>query len=264
VKKLLFALLIAIAGAVSAPASAQVQPQALIVSACGTLPASYVAGTYGILTMDTNGKLCDSATGGGGGGGTSATYGAAFPTTGTPAGGTDGTNFQPLVVDTTTHYLQVDVKAGTFWPYTLGQQLAASSVPVVLTAAQIATLTPLSTVAVTATALTAATHAQCAALCSNVVAKGSAGSLFSFEVAADSTLSGAAWWIMVFDAASLPADGSVTPAKCYALPSGATGYNGAFSTGGLAFATGITIGVSTTGCFTKTASVHAFIAGDYQ
>lgn len=38
---------------------------------------------------------------------------------------------------------------GTFWPYSLGQQLAAASVPVVLTAAQISTLTPLSTVAVT-------------------------------------------------------------------------------------------------------------------
>jgi hypothetical protein len=32
--------------------------------------------------------------------------------------------------------------SGTFWPYTLGQQLAAASVPVVLTAAQITTLTP--------------------------------------------------------------------------------------------------------------------------
>jgi hypothetical protein len=31
---------------------------------------------------------------------------------------------------------------GAFWPYTLGQQLAAASVPVVLTAAQISTLTP--------------------------------------------------------------------------------------------------------------------------
>ena len=33
--------------------------------------------------------------------------------------------------------------------FTLGQQLAASSLPVVLTAAQLSTLTPLSTVAVT-------------------------------------------------------------------------------------------------------------------
>jgi hypothetical protein len=39
--------------------------------------------------------------------------------------------------------------SGTFWPYSLGQQLAASSVPVVLTAAQLSTLTPLSTVAAT-------------------------------------------------------------------------------------------------------------------
>lgn len=32
--------------------------------------------------------------------------------------------------------------SGTFWPYTLGQQVAASSVPIVLTAAQLTTLTP--------------------------------------------------------------------------------------------------------------------------
>lgn len=32
--------------------------------------------------------------------------------------------------------------SGTFWPYTLGQQLAAASVPIVLTAAQLTTLTP--------------------------------------------------------------------------------------------------------------------------
>lgn len=51
--------------------------------------------------------------GGGGGGGTSATFGAAFPAAGTPVGGTDGTLFQPLAVDPTTHYLQVDIKAGT-------------------------------------------------------------------------------------------------------------------------------------------------------
>ena len=35
--------------------------------------------------------------------------------------------------------------------------------------------------------------------------------LFSFDVAADSTLSGAAWWIMVFDAASLPAEWKRNP-----------------------------------------------------
>jgi hypothetical protein len=39
--------------------------------------------------------------------------------------------------------------SGTFWPYTLGQQIASASVPVVLTAAQLATLTPPATVATT-------------------------------------------------------------------------------------------------------------------
>jgi hypothetical protein len=108
------------------------------------------------------------------------------------------------------------------------------------------------------------THNQCGSLCSSLVVKNAAGNLYSFHVSADSTLSGAAWWIMVYDLTSAPADGSVTPAKCYALPSGATAFTGAFDAGGVAFTTGITIGVSTTGCFTKTASAHAFIGGDYQ
>lgn len=102
-----------------------------------------------------------------------------------------------------------------------------------------------------------------AALTANSIIKASAGNLYSFEVSADSTLSAAAWWIMVYNAASAPADGAVTPLKCYALPSGAVSYAAAFPTP-IAFSTGITIGVSTTGCFTKTASTHAFISGDAQ
>jgi hypothetical protein len=69
-KKLLLFVLLAL-GALSAPANAQQASSAFIVSSCGTLPAglTYAAGQFGILTMDTTGKLCDSATGGGGGGG---------------------------------------------------------------------------------------------------------------------------------------------------------------------------------------------------
>lgn len=101
------------------------------------------------------------------------------------------------------------------------------------------------------------------ALAANTVIKASAGNLYSFEVSADSTLSAAAWWIMVYNATSAPGDGAVTPLKCFALPSGATSYAAAFPVP-VAFSTGITIGVSTTGCFTKTASTHAFISGDAQ
>lgn len=60
-KKILLFILLAL-GALSAPANAQ-QAQALIVASCGTAPA-YVAGTYGILTMDTTGALCNSVSGG--------------------------------------------------------------------------------------------------------------------------------------------------------------------------------------------------------
>jgi hypothetical protein len=109
----------------------------------------------------------------------------------------------------------------------------------------------------------ALTPATSAALASNTVVKASAGNLYSFEVSADSTLSAAAWWIMVFDATSLPANGAVTPKKCYAMALGVTSYAAAFPMP-VAFTTGITIGVSTTGCFSQTASVHAFISGDAQ
>ena len=109
-----------------------------------------------------------------------------------------------------------------------------------------------------------ATPIACAALCANLVVKASPGTLFTFDVSADSTLSGAAWWLMVYNATAAPGDGAVTPAKCYAVPSGATGINGSFDSGGETLGTGIVLGVSTSGCFTKTASTHAFISGAYQ
>ena len=114
----------------------------------------------------------------------------------------------------------------------------------------------------TPTAL-ATVNVPSAALVANQVIVASAASLYSFNVSADSTLSAAAWWIMIYNATTAPGDGAVTPARCYAMTSGTTSFSAAFPVG-LPFATGITIGVSTTGCFTKTASTHAFIAGDYK
>lgn len=123
------------------------------------------------------------------------------------------------------------------------------------------------TVSVTATPSSASgsalTPVSSSALAANTVIKASAGNLYSFEVAADSTLSAAAWWIMIYNATSAPVDGAVTPLKCYAMPSGTTLFSAAFPTP-VAFSTGITIGVSTNGCFTKAASTHAFISGDAQ
>jgi len=101
------------------------------------------------------------------------------------------------------------------------------------------------------------------ALAANQIICGAACQLTSFEVMADSTLSGAAWQIMIFNATSAPADGAVTPVKCYQMPPGTSGYTGAF-TAPVNFSTGVVIGVSTgASCFTKAASTHAtFISGD--
>ena len=107
------------------------------------------------------------------------------------------------------------------------------------------------------------TKVTSASLAANQIIDGAPGNLFSFQVSADSALSAAAWWVMIYDAVSAPGDGAVTPAKCYALPSGATSIAAAWPTP-VAFGTGITIGVSTTGCFNKTASTHAFISGDFK
>lgn len=107
----------------------------------------------------------------------------------------------------------------------------------------------------------AASPTSSSALAANSVICGGACQLTGFNVSADSTLSGAAWWLMIYNATSAPADGAVTPAKCYAAPSGTTSLSGAF-TAPLNLTTGAVLGVSTTGCFTKTASTHAFISGD--
>lgn len=133
-KKLLFAAL-ALVGLFAVPANAQQASSALILAVCGSA-AGYVAGTYGILTMDPTGKLCD---GGGGGGGGSVTQGTS-----------------PWV-DNITQWASTILGAATAWGTAptgnvpgvnanilgpVGQQLSAASIPVVLPAVQIATLTP--------------------------------------------------------------------------------------------------------------------------
>lgn len=98
------------------------------------------------------------------------------------------------------------------------------------------------------------------AVASNLVVKASAGNLYGFQV----TSGASAGYVLLFNATSLPADGAVTPIKCYAIAANSTiGVD--FRPGPpVRFGTGITIGFSTTGCFTLTASTTAFISGDAQ
>lgn len=107
-------------------------------------------------------------------------------------------------------------------------------------------------------------YASTTAPASNLAIPASANkSLTGFQVSVDSTLLQAPWWIMIFDAISAPVDGAVTAAKCYGVPSNTPSRSYAF-TGFPKFTNGIVIAVSTTGCFDKTGSDHAFISGDIQ
>lgn len=225
----LIALLACLALLAPAPALAQGVPLANTVSSCGA--ASYPAGQQRPITQDTGGNQCINDAGGGGG--------AVTANQGTPnAGG--ATNSWPI---------QGAGTAGTPAGGVVSIQGVASGtvVPVVPSASTTG----------------GATHAQTSVLASNLVAKGSAGNLYSFTASADSTLSGAAWWLMIFDATTLPGNGTVTPAGCIAAPSGATTVSGEYVIPA-SFTAGITLGVSTTGCFSLTASTHAFISASYQ
>lgn len=118
-------------------------------------------------------------------------------------------------------------------------------------------------VVIAPSSITGLTPSSSSVLAKNQVIKAAPGNLYSLDVSADATLSAAAWWIMIYNLTAAPVDGTVTPAKCYAMPAGVPSYSAAWNVP-VYFSTGIVIGVSTTGCFTKTESTHAFISGDAQ
>lgn len=93
---------------------------------------------------------------------------------------------------------------------------------------------------------------QTATVAGSLVLKASAGNLY--EV--DATAAGAGF-LMVFNAITAPADGTVTPVEC--MPLAAGGEARITPPIGEAFSTGMTAVFSTTGCFTKTISATAFI-----
>ena len=129
--------------------------------------------------------------------------------------------------------------SGTFWPYTLGQQLAASSVPVVLTAAQLTTLTPPTTVTANLGTLNGAATAanqstmitSLASIATNTGAAIPAGTALIGKVGIDQTTPGTTNGVQVN--AALPAGtnaiGSVTsigsqyPTGAVAITASATG-----------------------------------------
>lgn len=142
---------------------------------------------------------------------------------------------------------------GVSSPLVRGQQSSANSIPSVLSTEQEALLSAMlpSTAAASAIAPSATTVAA-----SSKVLKGSAGNLYGFN-----GVSGAsAGYFLLYDLMAAPANGTVTPAKVYAV--GANTSLDVSYTPPLRMATGITVAFSTTGPFTQTLSATAFISGE--
>jgi hypothetical protein len=116
--------------------------------------------------------------------------------------------------------------------------------------AVIGTLAPLDGVSVATTGAAAG----------SLVAKSSAGSVVSISGSAAN-----ASYIMLFNATSAPADGAVTPLKCWGPMSAAGPFALSWGIGPvLTMSTGITVVSSSTGCFTKTVTNAAFLSVEYK
>lgn len=232
-----FILAAALACLSSAAWAQGVPNSATVVAACGTPPTTYTPGQNKANLQDTAGRQCTAAVNSNASVGPT---GSAVPTNAGYVGINQSGNLVGAVAGhgTAAGALRVELPTdGT-------GQVNAIVIP---SSASTAGIAPTST----------------AALAANLVAKNSSGNLYGFEVTADSTLSAAAWWLMVYNATSAPADGAVTPAKCYGFPAGTTSFTAGFTQPAY-FSTGIVLGVSTNGCFTKAASTHAFISADVQ
>lgn len=192
--------------------------------AVSTAPPAYTAGTRGNLSLTTGAGLRVSLTAGGSDAFLSNTS-------------SDATSSAQTVIYTGSLGFNFN---GSSWDRARGDTAGAWNVP-----------------APSAAATNGLPPTASAAVASAVVGKASAGNLYGFNVVAGAS----AGFVLVFNAISAPADGAVTPVKCYPVAANA-GLEQNYRSLPVAFTTGITVVFSTTGCFSKTASATAFISVD--
>ena len=102
------------------------------------------------------------------------------------------------------------------------------------------------------------------ALASSLILKPAGnGRLYSFEVQFGACASPPCF-VMVFDSATVPADGAVTPAKVFTIAAANSTLVQSWVPDPIIFLNGIVIVCSTTGPFTKTATAVCFISGESQ
>lgn len=143
-----------------------------------------------------------------------------------------------------------------------GRAAAASSVPVVLSTEDFAALSLLGTNSVpNATASVGIVPVVTPVAAGSLIAKASGGNLYGLNVKLPS--GSAALQIMIFNSATVPADGTVTPIKVFDIPAGGT-FEDEFNVP-VRCSAGIVIVLSTTGPFTKTIALTTnlgFISAD--
>lgn len=99
-----------------------------------------------------------------------------------------------------------------------------------------------------------------ASLVSTLIAKAKGGLLCGLDV----TTTTQAGWVMLFDSATVPADGGVAPLKAWRIGTDASFHQGPDGFAPLLFANGIVVVFSSTGPLTKTESATAFISADVK
>jgi hypothetical protein len=147
-------------------------------------------------------------------------------------------------------YVNYSDAAGASWSGTVIGWLNGSSLPVPVSSAN-----PLPVTGVNAAPASIAPVAASSALESGHVLKASGGTFYGVQV--NTTTSPE--WVMLFNQATLPGNGTVTPALWWQVPANATlSVNEA---PGLAYGAGITVACSTTGPFTLTTSTLCTFGG---
>jgi hypothetical protein len=102
------------------------------------------------------------------------------------------------------------------------------------------------------------TTSRCTTACASVLVSGAHG-LYGGSFSATT-----AGWLLIYDATSCSADGTVTPKKAFAYPVANTTIGFSWSDLPVVQATGIAACFSTTGPYTAAASTTAFISVDYK
>ena len=103
------------------------------------------------------------------------------------------------------------------------------------------------------------TSQQTSVAAGSLILKATGGWLQGFSATSGAT----SGYVLIFDSATVPADGTVTPKFCYNLPATST-TGGQWVPYSVPFVNGVMLVFSSTGCFSKTISDTAFLSGQAQ